>query len=182
MSVSIWYFDPGSESCDECQGMGGCYEDEPDRPHDHCDCVIEEHTLDEGCQVEYRNAFAARSQEDRLGVSASFENCGEPERTYTIDIQIGIDDDMGGEIREVAEDKLGWSPPDAITETNVNLPANTHGGIQVELVAYVYHAFAEKWAVCFVGGQHFEHKLDDISGSYTCVEAAEVDLDSEACF
>ena len=182
MSVSIWYFDPGGEACDYCQGMAGCYEDEPEKPHDHCDCVIEEHTIDEGCEIEYRNVGSGRGQLDRAGVSFSFDNCDQDERTITINIGIGIEDDMDSEIREVVEDRRGWSPPDPITEVNVTLPARTEGVLEVQLVAYNYLAWAEKWAVCFVGGQHFEHKLEELSGSYTCIEAAEVDIDSEACF
>lgn len=182
MSVTIYYFDPDGDACDICQGMGGCYEDEPERPHENCDCVIEEHTLDEGCEIEYRNASSGQCQEDRAGLSIDFENCGEPQGSQGFEVSEGPEDDMDSEIRAVAEDQLGWSPPDAIESFEVNLPANTHGVIEVQLVSYVYRAFAEKWAVCFVGGVHFEQKLEDISGSYTCIEAAEVDLDTEACF
>lgn len=50
--IPFFYFD-GDDGCDKCQDRTGHYKNQPDRPHDNCDCPIMVDFL-EG-EEEYRN-------------------------------------------------------------------------------------------------------------------------------
>ena len=41
MSNGKYYFNTSDSGCELCEAMEGWYDDEPPRPHPHCDCSIE---------------------------------------------------------------------------------------------------------------------------------------------
>ena len=181
---NVWYFNPGEEACELCQSAAGVYSEEPALPHESCDCTIEEHDIEasaDGCEFEYRDPSMLETAENRATTTYTFFNCGNRETTAAVTSSAEVEDNLGSDLEHAIREQLGWAPPGHVTEAHFVAPTNTHGSIEATLVAYLVDAGAQQWQVCRKGGFRFEHKIEDLSGTYACIQAIELDIDSEAC-
>ncbi len=182
----MWFFNPGEVACEDCQSHAGYYTSKPVSPHPAtCDCLIEEVSTEtlagDGCGFEYRVPLVASSPENGASTTVTFENCANKEVQGAITSAASIENNLGDELQTAVESLLSWSPPDHVTEVHFVAPANTHGKVEVQLVAYVANASVQKWSVCRKQGMKWEHQLDDLSGTYTCIQAIETQVSSKAC-
>ena len=188
---TIWYLDPEGESCDQCADAAGWYDSRPPLPHDNCNCTIQEYELGEddgSCKVELREVELSESSEsDSLRFNAKWDLCGESAdvELNSGDLSALFDeevDQMPDQLREALKEQVGWNPPEPDVDVDdINVEGRTHGVITQTGAVYTAEASAEVWAVCESGGETYEEHLEDISGTYQCVYAVEVDRETEAC-
>ncbi len=182
---TVWYFEPGSSACEDCQNAAGYYATRPDGPHpDTCDCVVIEHEIEAGsfeCDREYRNVDASTSGGANASTQYKFNTCGEDDKDITVESPIDVEDNLGSELRNAMEGALGWSPPDHVTELDVSVMPNHRGTIEVEAVVEVVTGSAEVWQVCRVGNVKVQQKIDDLIGTYSYVSAITYDIDDHMC-
>ena len=144
MADEAYYFD-GSEGCDQCDGMTGYYLDEPEGPHDGCNCPIQSVSADlsyEFRSVTWQQGSVHLERED------DYDNCESDEESYNgilLDEEVEEAFDTG--LREAAE-AAGWAEP-ATQDLNASfqMPPHTMGTLKLVIHRYVAEFEGEVWAI-----------------------------------
>jgi hypothetical protein len=189
--TTIYYFDPEGDACEACELAAGWYDSYPDDPHDNCNCVVQEHELGEesgACRIEYRDILLIESSSDgEYAHNGDFNQCGQGDQVSggnLVSVFSGTTeiDDMPGQLRTVLEDEAGWDPPEVDVDVgDRTVQGNTYGHINYHASVYTADASAEVFAVCEAGGEVFEEHLETLSGTYECIFAVDVDIETEPC-
>ncbi len=81
-----YYEFDASSGCDYCQSFAGTYEEEPDRPHDNCDCEITLTFYDwDDATLEYTNEVEdSYGSGSEVGSSNEFTNPFPSEYDYEV--------------------------------------------------------------------------------------------------
>lgn len=135
-----YYFD-GSDGCETCQALTGYYDEYPDRPHELCDCRIEENlfaNLDE----EYKNGRSEiigefEGEEDILDEIDNTEGVGDVEWSQSYEQSYTGSIEVSSTIEEVFEVSSSYEEQYSETkEISTTVPA----GKKLQIKCHpVYH-------------------------------------------
>ena len=146
MSVTVYYFD-GSDGCDRCAALTGYTLGElPERPHEACDCTIEEYALDD-CDLVFKNLSI--SQDDSVSErSVWFESCDFDGGSVRRDVAADEVDHLNG-LGDALAEEYGL-PTESSLEVEIELPddGRVFGSAVIDVTRTMVTVEAEEWLSC----------------------------------
>jgi hypothetical protein len=181
----VYYFD-GSNGCEYCESFTGYYfDEEPEPPHDHCNCPCEE--LPPGSfRLEFRDFDVDEQTVEFQYTTMEVEACDSSEGG-TVQGQVPEDEmeGLGASLKEAAED-AGWSEP-AVEDLEPELECGPHSVTRADVMVerYVAMLSGDLWIVFIdeeTGDELGEEEIGHATGNYEKnVNATLENVDSIEC-
>jgi hypothetical protein len=157
MSDAPWaarwvYFFDGTSGCERCKGVHGVYDNQPTRPHPHCDCPIYEGPLWGFQDIIYKE----KSESEEATYDMPIENVAEyiNESDNTVEHTLTVSATINGEVGVSAdiEDAFGVSGKYSGSETvseSVKVTLEPEQGVAIDVIGLMKQVkfSAKKYAV-----------------------------------
>jgi hypothetical protein len=143
----LYCFEPSGEACDECSSAAGIYPEQPEPPHEGCNCSIApvEATT---CENEIRELEIDEETWEEEGPLV-ITNCGGEATSAEVTIDPVAPIESWDEGVEEAATAQGWSNPgDISASVDIDMPADSVLEVSVTQTYYSAMFAGELWTVC----------------------------------
>ena len=156
--LEVYYELDASSGCDICQSVAGIYEDEPERPHDNCDCEISLNFYEaDDVVLKYENELQD-DYSDGSKVGESNEKVNPHE--YQLDYELGVEatEDPEVDLPTKIKDHFDTSEAESSLDISFSIPIvlEPHETVSVSIEVYFKTFFFAIDEVSYYAGEEID--------------------------